>query len=90
MKPATCRTCGKLHWGRVCASSLKSPAQDVAENVVIPAKRRPKSKAPQPILAASDVIGSKTALQSEKFDRVAYQREYMRKRRALQKEAKGE
>jgi hypothetical protein len=70
MEAPKCRICGQRHWGIVCALEKSSRGEPEAANL-----RATKSQ-------ANAVVAPSPREPNPKFDRVAYQREYMRKRRA--------
>lgn len=88
MKAPICKICGKSHWERICASSSKLPVQDVPTSESIPVPQIQKLTAPRSTPSVSTADDLKTESPSAKFDRVAYQREYMRKRRVEQRRQK--
>ena len=104
MKAPKCRLCGREHYGlcsRLAADNtrghagtgVRNPpadsgveAQRSANNRAAPVPREIRSDASR----TADDLRDKADAAVPKFDRIAYQREYMRKRRAKQKETRGQ
>src|SRR6266702_3735724 len=87
MKPPICRVCGKAEWSHTCAGASK--ARDDAVRAATPPRRAAGNAAPSVSSAAlveapapdQPPPKSKRAARGS-FDRTAYQRDLMRKRRA--------
>jgi hypothetical protein len=77
MDAPKCRACGKREWNHVCLAD----AEPAPNRKKTPAKP-PDSPAPQ---VPDHEPPPKTPAANATFDRTAYQREYMRKRRAQAK-----
>jgi hypothetical protein len=100
VKPVMCKVCGNAHFGarHVWSDVQMRPPQDAAEQ----SKPRPSPKRPMSGLLPSSAPTIQSAMDGEqatlsevlagvkaKFDRNAYQREYMRKRREGSRLKKG-
>lgn len=81
MDKPKCRTCGERHRLGPCPQfAFKNPMQVAIE--------RAASDAPLPPMTKPERRFAELLVKGVGFDRVAYQREYMRKRRAAEKAAK--
>ena len=77
MDKPICRVCKKPHWN----SEPHIFSEEVSPKKFVPTRKKGKPKKISEIVAKTDKRKSTGA----KFDKVAYQREYMRKRRAKEK-----
>lgn len=76
MEAPKCKICGERHWGHECGAIAPKTAKII-----------PKTKPLLTIKRENPIItGLKEVIEyTKKFDRNAYQRDYMRKRRAKDK-----
>lgn len=74
MTPMKCKTCGKSEWRHVCGG-LHHVARP-ADTLALAPKPDPAPAPPKPVTPSTDAA----------FDKKAYQREYMKQRRARQKD----
>lgn len=81
MDAPKCRACGKREWNHVCGSG--APPLVVPEYLAEAAREQYKG----PFIVSGPILAAPRAPRGT-FDRVAYQREYMRKRRAAEKRQK--
>src|SRR5882724_319237 len=87
MKAPRCRSCGCYHWDRVCPTT--APPSSTSEQSRVHGVTRattvmPRLESPKPSSSATTVPPDSTTSSVKEpggklpFDRVAYQREYMR------------
>jgi hypothetical protein len=92
MEKPKCKLCGARHWSREPCAKLNGAE---AETGALPSASADmqgvtavRAEGSLPSVASPPVVGSNPTGPA-KFDRLAYQREYMRKRRAALRETRG-
>ena len=84
MQPPKCPTCGKSEWGHLCSGVAQT--ERPAAKPVKSARKAPEQSTPPKKAEASsgdpNPVARKRAPRGSGFDKKAYQRELMRKRRA--------